>query len=414
MSAGAETHWGALARDVRALPRTAWIVYAGTFLNRFGSFVLPFLVLVLVHRGFSPAEAGLAVSGYGVGGVAAGVIGGHLADRIGRRRTIVLSMFSGAAVMLLLWRAEGLAATVALAALAGATAEMYRPAASALLADITPVGRRVATFALYRMAINAGFAMGPAVAGFLATRSLALVFIGDALTCVLYGLLVLVAVPRDPPRPAAPVVAEDAAPPVARPSALRVIAADRAFLVVVAATVAIGFVYQQATVSLGLEVDARGLSPAHYGVLVSLNGLFCLLLELPVASVTTRFPAWAAMAAGALLTGFGFGATALAPGVAALAFTVFVWSMGEMVWAPVASAYVADLAPPALQGRYQATFGLSNTVGLVLASTAGLALFGMSRGALWAACAAVGVAAALLCATLRAAPRPAPVPVPLS
>ena len=45
---------------MRALPRTAWIVYAGSFINRFGSFVLPFLVLVLVRRGFSPAEAGLA------------------------------------------------------------------------------------------------------------------------------------------------------------------------------------------------------------------------------------------------------------------------------------------------------------------------------------------------------------------
>ncbi|HEX2204623.1 MAG TPA: MFS transporter, partial [Longimicrobium sp.] len=402
---------GALARDVRALPRTAWIVYAGTFLNRFGSFVLPFLVLVLVRRGFSPAEAGIAVSAYGVGGVAAGVMGGHLADRIGRRRTIVLSMFSGAAVMLLLWRAEGIAATVALAGLAGATAEMYRPAAAALLADVTPVGRRVATFALYRMAINGGFAMGPAVAGFLATRSLALVFIGDAVTCVLYGLLVLFAVPPDPPRPAPVRAAPETAAP---PHALRTIAADRAFVTVLAAAVAIAFVYQQATVSLGLEVDARGLSPAHYGVLASLNGLFCLLLELPVASVTARGKVWAAMAAGALLTGLGFGATALAPGFAALAVTVFVWSMGEMVWAPVAAAYVADLAPAGLQGRYQAAFGLTNTVGLVLASTLGLSVFAWSRGALWSLCALTGAAAGLLCVTLRAAPRPAPVSVPLT
>src|ERR1700750_731021 len=89
----------ALAADVRGLPRAAWVIYAGTFVNRFGSFVLTFLVLVLTRRGFSPAQAGLAAAAYGVGSLGAGIVGGQLADRIGRRGTIVLSMFSSAAVL---------------------------------------------------------------------------------------------------------------------------------------------------------------------------------------------------------------------------------------------------------------------------------------------------------------------------
>ncbi|OLD60732.1 MAG: hypothetical protein AUI83_01755 [Armatimonadetes bacterium 13_1_40CM_3_65_7] len=97
--------------------------------------------------------------------------GGYLADHLGRRASIVTSMFSSAAVLVALSQVQRLAAIAALTMLAGLTAELYRPASGALLANLVPAGRRVTAFALYRLAINAGFAMGPAVAGFLADRS---------------------------------------------------------------------------------------------------------------------------------------------------------------------------------------------------------------------------------------------------
>jgi MFS family permease len=391
-----ETRYEAFRRDVRDLPRTAWVIYAGTFINRFGSFVLTFLVLILVKRGYSPAEAGIAASAYGVGSVAAAMIGGQLADRFGRRRTIALSLFSSAAVILLLWRAQALPAIIALAGLAGMTGELYRPAAAALLADVTPAGRRVVTFALYRLAINAGFALGPAVAGYMASRSFTIIFIGDAVTCALYGVLVLAAVPKSFDRPAAAHPPPAADRPRARgPSVLRVIAADRALLSVLLASVAIGFVYHQSTVTLALEVDARGLPMSAFGFLASLNGAICLLLELPVAAVTARMAAWIPLAVGAALTGAGFGGIGLAATFSALAAMVTVWSLGEIVQSPVSQAFVADLAPPGLQGRYQAAYGFTHALGLVLAPALGPALFAWSRPGLWAICAGLGAAASL-------------------
>jgi len=53
-----------LRQAVRDMPREAWVLFAGTFVNRFGSFVLPFLVLYLVKRGYSTIEAGAVVSLY--------------------------------------------------------------------------------------------------------------------------------------------------------------------------------------------------------------------------------------------------------------------------------------------------------------------------------------------------------------
>jgi len=390
----------ALAADVRALPREAWVVFAGTFINRFGSFVLTFLILILVRRGLSPAQAGLAASMYGVGGIGAAVAGGQLADRIGRRRTIALSMFSSAAAMLALWRAESLPAVAAVTALAGFCAEMYRPAAAALLADVTPRGRRVGTYALYRLFINLGFALGPATIGIFAQRNVGVVFAGDAATSVLYGLLVLFLIPPTADRG----TSADAG--TARgASALRLIGRDGAMLAFLLAVTLMSVVHTQDMAAVPLELGARGFTTAQYGLLISLNGFLCMLLELPVAAVTARLVAWIPLTAGALLMGLGIGATGVAHGIPAYVGTVLLWTLGEVVAFPVAHAFVADLAPKGLQGRYQSSLGFTQAMAFVIAPAAGAALFGWNRPVLWTACVVLGCVAALLFAAVGRARR---------
>lgn len=55
-----------LLAGLRALPQPAWILFFGTFLNKFGAFVVPFLTLYLTGRGYTVGEAGLAVGAYPV------------------------------------------------------------------------------------------------------------------------------------------------------------------------------------------------------------------------------------------------------------------------------------------------------------------------------------------------------------
>jgi MFS family permease len=376
-----------LREGIRSLPRPVWILCAGTFVNRFGTFVAVFLVLYLRDRGYSIAESGFVVSFYGIGNVVAAGLGGWVADRFGRRNALALSMFSSAVTLLLLSQATSLPLIIVLTALAGLTGEMYRPAAAALLTDLTPPGERIPAFALNRLAINAGFAAGPAVAGLLAEHSFLLLFIGDALTSAAFGVLSLVALPEG-------VRVRRGAE--RRGEAIRAIFRDRMFLLFLISSVLGAFVYFQAQTTFPLHVEASGLSAADYGLLISLNGLAIVLFELPLVSITQRYPYRPVLVLGSLLVGLGFALNAFANDLPELGFTVLVWTLGEIIYAPVAAAYVADLAPEHLRGRYQGAWGLTWGLAFVLAPVIGAAIFAWSSDGLWLACGLLGLLAALL------------------
>jgi MFS family permease len=381
-----------LREGIRSLPAPVWILCAGTFVNRFGSFVAVFLVLYLRSRGYSIAQAGLVVSFYGVGNVIAAGVGGWTADRFGRRNALALSMFSSAVTLLLLSQAQSLPLIIVLTTLAGLTGEMYRPAAAALLTDLTPAGERIPAFALNRLAINLGFAAGPAVAGLLAERSFFLLFLGDALTSAAFGVIALTTLPeglrirRGEER---------------RGEAVRTMLHDRAFVFFLVSSVLGAFVYFQSQTTFPLHVRASGLSDSDYGLLISLNGLAIVLFELPLVAITQRFPYRPVLTVGSLLVGLGFALNAVANDLPELALTVLIWTLGEIIYAPVASAYVADIAPEHLRGRYQGAWGLTWGLAYVFAPAVGAAIFAWSADGLWLICGLLGLAAALLLLAAR-------------
>jgi MFS family permease len=143
----------------RELPRAAKAVFAGLVVNRLGSFIQVFLVLFLTDRGFTTGQAGVALGVYGAGTVAGVLLGGELTDRLGPRRTILLSMVSTAGfVVLYLGYYPALLVAVAIV---GAISQAYRPASSMLMSQLTPKARLTMMVAMYRLAFNLGSAIAP-------------------------------------------------------------------------------------------------------------------------------------------------------------------------------------------------------------------------------------------------------------
>ena len=82
--------------ELRSLPRAYWVLVSGWFVNRFGTFVHPFLTLVLSARGFGPGQVAWVLCANGVGQFASSVLGGYFSDRCGRRNVLVVGTLGNA------------------------------------------------------------------------------------------------------------------------------------------------------------------------------------------------------------------------------------------------------------------------------------------------------------------------------
>ena len=373
--------------DLKALPREVWILFAGTFVNRFGTFVMPFLTIYLTRKGYSAAEAGIAVSAYGGGHLMASMLGGYLADRIGRRNTIALSMFCSTIALLALSQAQAYPLILVLTVFAGAAAELYRPASSALIGDLVGPEQRITAFAVYRFAVNLGFAAGPATAGLLANYSFFYLFLGDAITSLAYGFIALAFLPHGVRSRS--VEERDG-------GAVSHALSNRPFVLFLIATSCVMWIEFQIHSTLPLHLTALGFTPAAYGMLLSINGVMIVLFELALTNVTTRYRPQPMIALGYGLSAIGFSLTGFASTFPALAATVVVWTIGEMIYAPVTGAYVTNLAPELYRGRYHGMWVQMWSIGMLLGPAMGTWIYSRNPNALWIACAVFGLAAAAL------------------
>ena len=131
-------------------------------------------------------------------------------------------------------------------------------------------------------------------------------------------------------------------------------------------------------------------------LLISLNGVLIVLFELLITAFVQRFRPQPVIALGYFLSGFGFALTGVALTLPALAATVVIWTLGEMIASPMAAAYVARLAPEKYRGRYMGLLTMSWSLGMLIGPPLGTLTFERNPMALWAACGVLGVISALV------------------
>jgi MFS family permease len=390
---------------LRGLPRAFWVLFAGTLVNRTGGFVLVFLAIYLTEEhGLTVPQAGAVLSLYGLAAITGGPIGGALADRIGRRPTLVASLVAGGTSMLVLGLAPNTTTVVFAAAAAGLLYEMYRPVVSAAVTDLIEPEHRPRAFGLIYWAINLGAAIAPAVGGWIAARSYRLLFAADAATTIAFGIIVWLALPET--RPAAAATQHE--------GGMRVVLRDRAFLILCALTLLFTIVFFQAFGGLQIDLRAHGFSTTTIGWLFAINGALIIVVQPLITGFAAKQPRTRLLAVGSLVVGAGYAMNAWAADSTWLrALSLVVWTLGEIIFVPGSWTLAADMAPPALRGRYQGVFSVAYTGGFAAAPAVGGTVIGFA-GAwwLWIGCGIAGAAVAAGFAifervTARADPLPA-------
>jgi MFS family permease len=373
---------------VRGLPREFWILWIGTLIDRAGSFVLPFLAIYLTESvGLSPARAGLIVALHGLSGVFSGPAGGALADRLGRRRTIVLGLVASASAMLLLGTVRAAPLIAPAVACLGFTAPLARPAVQAMIADVVPSVDRPRAYGGLFWAANLGFAIAPMVAGLLAGRAFFWLFVGDAATTLIYAGIVVTLLGET--RPTAGGTATNL-------SGLWVAFHNGTLLVFLALTVAFCTILLQCWSTLPLDLRAHGVTPAQYGALISLNGVVIFLVQPWLSLWARRFSRSRVLAAGTFIVGAGYALNALVTSRVGYGAAIVVWTLGEIPVAAVAPSIVADLAPADQRGRYQGAYSMAwGLAGFAAPALGGLVLDRAGARVLWLASGAVGALVAV-------------------
>ncbi|GAA3943028.1 MFS transporter [Streptomyces gulbargensis] len=379
----------------RGLPPLVWTVFAGTIVNRLGYLVTPFLVFFLASRGVTGAETTYVLGALGAGNLLGPAVGGVLADRLGRRPTMLLGLTGAAAAQGALFLAPGVATMAVAALLISAAGSTVSPAAYALMADAVEGEHRRRAYALLGWGVNIGTAVAGVLGGYLAAQGYWLLFAVDAGSMLLYALVVALRLP-EPPR-AAP------APQQKDGIGYGVVLRDRLTLLLLPLLGVQLFVYSLTEVALPLAVRDSGLSPAVYGAMAAVNAVLVVALQPFVTTRLARFPQLRVQSAGSALIAVGVALTGLADGIVGYTVSVVVWSLGEVVVAGIAAGIVANLAPPHARGRYQGAFSWTWGVARFAALSLGVTVYTrLGPAALWWTALVVGTATAAALLSLSA------------
>lgn len=385
----------ATRETVSGLPREFWWLWVSTLVNRLGAFVATFMALYLtLDRGYSASYAGLVAALHGLGGVVASLGAGVMTDRFGRRPTMLVAQVSTALSVAVLGFMVHPVAIAAVAFVVGMASGGSRPAVQAMIADIVRPEDRVRAFSINYWAINLGFAVSSAGAGFVAEYSYLAGFVGEAVMTLICAVVVFVKVPESRPEKA-PRTVRDGSPAGADDVRLGTVLRDKRFMGVVGLSFVVALIFQQGYVGLPVAMGTDGFSSSDFGTAVAVNGVLIVVLQIPVTRFIQSRDPRRLLIVSSLLAGYGFGLTAFAGSVAVYALTICVWTIGEIVNAPVQNGLVVQLSPAHGRGRYQGMYTLSwAAAALVAPLMSGVVIDRFGAEWLWGTCAVLGTVAA--------------------
>ncbi|MGI5459493.1 MDR family MFS transporter [Streptomyces sp. CA-249302] len=331
------------------------------------------------------------------------VVGGALADRYGIRPVVLAGCGLRIAGFAWLGYADESWSVIGAVLLIGFAAALFSPAVEsevarqAVVSEETGGGSRTRVLALFTVAGQAGAFAGPLLGALLLEVDFRAVCLAGAgiFVLVLAGHLWLL--PQHVPGRAR----------TRMKGGLGLLLHNRRFLALCCAYGAYLLAYNQLYLALPAEVERAAGSQAPVAWLFALSSLLVVTAQLPLTRwAGERLTLRNSMLAGLVLITAGFAAVALTrpaawtgtPGLLPSATFVVLLTLGQMLVAPVARAWVPDLAEDGRLGLYTgALFSVSGLMVLAGSSATGLLLdTGLPPSVPWLALAAVPAVAMVL------------------
>jgi predicted MFS family arabinose efflux permease len=389
---------GQVLSHIRNYPRAFWVVISTAFINQLGNMAFVFLMLYLtLYLKFTLPQASFTLAVFGVGMLSSGIVGGLIIDRFGPAQTMIFALFATGFIMLLFPLFHQKSAILSICLFWGFAFALYRPASQTLISALVPASAYRITFSIYRLAFNLGLSIGPALGGYIATHSFTAIFIINGIINIAASIAMLIGL----------IGTIWLNKPLSHPQhkttlGFRWLKEDFALRLFLLGFIPIAMVFSQyeSTLPLFLTVDLN-FSLVFYGSLFTISTLLIVFFELPLNIATLAWSPRTSLMLGSAFIAIGFSGLLFAATKAHIIILAVCWTIGEMLFYPTATSYIAELAPPSNRGSYMSLYSVSNSISLLLGPWAGgLIMHQFSANGLWIACGIWGAIPILILAFL--------------
>ncbi|WP_141432563.1 MFS transporter [Bacillus sp. 03113] len=339
--------------EMMKLERPLFILMLGVLLSHLGTYmVVPILPIMLkVEAGLSLVQIGIVLASIAISFQFGGILGGFLADRIGRRFIIGLGALIGAGGLIGLGLFTSYVFLLLMAITIGLGNGLNAPSTKASIAALSSKEHQTTAFSLRGIAANIGIATAGLVIFFFISGSSQIIFWIAGIIYIVLALKSWLFLPKnceDPPCPHISV------------GAYKEVFNNKPFLVFSVGGILIWALYAQFALALPLRATEILHDPQNVALIWTINSIIVIFTQgIVTAWIIKRLHPLTALGLGILFIGFGVGSLYWSSAFIHLMISGAIFVLGEMLILPTIDSTVSQLSKAELIGIF---FALANVV----------------------------------------------------
>lgn len=354
-------------------PRVVYLVFIARFINSIGYFVFPFLTLFLTKNlSLSADKVGLYLMFVEIGRISGALLGGKMADSVGRKPVLMIAQISTAIFLFPCAFLDESTLIPKLLILAAFFNGAVHPAIDAILIDVSNPKNRKEIFSFVYLGLNMGFGIGSLIAGFLYVNHIQMLFLGNVFALLLVSLFVGLYLKETIPDKFHNHSADEL-----NTDLLNTKKTNRMIPALINQPIVFFFflictlfflVHSQFFFSLPLQVNAIFLEqgPTYFGVIMSFNCFIVVLMTLPITWLSRQNKPIINIILSGMLFAIGFGILKWISQLGWFLFSTFIWTLGEILLRINAGVYIANHSPDELRGRFNSLVTVSGSIGRII------------------------------------------------
>jgi predicted MFS family arabinose efflux permease len=353
--------------EYSGLNKDIWIIAITTFINKFGSMVIPFLTIYLrTGLKFTYFEIDMIMIFLGLGTIGGNLFSSKISDKIGFYKTMMLSLTCTGLLFLIFGQVTTFYGVCAMIFFITFSSDLFRPAMLTFIKINSNKENSAKALSLYRTADNLGFLFGPTLGSLvLLYDHNDLLFWCDGISCLLAVLFFVTTIKEKKVPYKLKKVRKDLNPIS--------ILSDRPYMLHLIITLITGILFFQIFVTIPIY-DEEILKIPDYsnGFFISGYALIVVIFEFPIVSYVTKrnISSIKVIALGQIFMIIGFGCLLLNNTVGLILMLIFI-SFGVIFTYPFSVSFAMARSNKYMVAKYMAIISVSYSVARVLSSTIG-------------------------------------------